>query len=283
MIELGKKQTLYVVKKTPLGIFINENSDDLINSIVLSNQELERAGDEKVYELGDEIEVYCYLDQKKKLQGTLMPPLLCNGEIGVLEAIETNQFGAFLAWGYDKDILMPFSEQLRPIKKGYKVLVGIYEDKSGRLCATQKLKKILRSDSPYKENDQVTGLIYDIKEDMGAFVAVEGKYYGLILSNELLPNMKIGQKVEGRITKVRDDGKLNLTTAQRIDFQMDSDSERLYLRLCDAGGFLPYHDKSDKDVINKAFNMSKGAFKRALGRLYKEEKILIKEDGIYKR
>ncbi|PKM53433.1 MAG: RNA-binding protein, partial [Firmicutes bacterium HGW-Firmicutes-3] len=130
--------------------------------------------------------------------------------------------------------------------------------------------------------DQVTGLIYDIKDDMGAFVAVEGKYYGLILTNELLPNMKIGQKIEGRITKVREDGKLNLTTAQRIDFQMDSDSERLYQRLCDADGFLPYHDKTDKDVINKAFNMSKGAFKRALGRLYKEEKIVIKEDGIYK-
>jgi predicted RNA-binding protein (virulence factor B family) len=281
MIELGKKQTLYVVKKTPMGLFLNEHSDELINSIMVSKQDLEAREEQIEHELGDTLDVYCYVDHQKKMQANFNPPLVCNGEIGMLEAVESNQFGAFLNWGYDKDILLPFSEQLMPIKKGHRIMVGIYEDKSGRLCATQKTKKIMTSDSPFKEGDSVTGIIYDLKEDMGVFIAVSNKYFGLVLSNEALPSMRIGQMVEGRVVKVREDGKLNVTLTQRVHVQMDDDSEKVYGQLKDNDGFLPYHDKSDKDIINRVFNMSKGAFKRAIGRLYKEKKIEIKEDGIH--
>lgn len=280
MIELGKKQTLYIVKKTPLGLFINEDPEELLNSLVLTKQVLKDV--EKEYELGDTIEVYCYVDLNKKLIATLTPPIVCNGEIGLLKVVESNRYGAFLNWGYDKDVLLPFSEQLYEVKVGNSVMVAIYEDKSGRLCATQKVKNTLLLESPYKINDQVMGIIYDMKPDMGAFVAIDYKYFGLILSNEIMPNMKVGQIVEGRITKVREDGKLNMTIQQLVHIQMDSDSSRIYNLLCDNGGYLPYYDKTDKDTINQVFNMSKGAFKRGIGKLYKEHKIKLEDKGIRK-
>lgn len=278
MIELGLKQELYIVKKTPMGIFLNEEIDSMINSLKLPRQEVDLLEDEVV---GDSVDAYCYKDFNGKLVVTLKKPILCQGEIGILETVGSNHYGAFLDWGYDKDILLPFSEQNYPIKKGYKVMVGIYIDKSGRLCATQRVRRILSVDHEYKEGDLVTGVIYDVSEDLGAFVAINRKYFGLILVNEFLPYMKVGLEVEGRITKIREDGKINITLNKPIREQMDMDSKDILELLINNKGFLPYNDKTDSDTIKQVFKMSKKAFKRALGRLYKERHILIKEDGIY--
>lgn len=278
MLEFGKKQKLYVVKKTPMGLFLNEDPEELLNSMMLSKQEAQELA---VAELGDAVEVYCYKNLEGKVVATLQAPIICNGEIGRLECVESNHYGAFLNWGYDKDILLPFSEQFNPVKKGHKVMVGLYTDKSGRLAATQKLKKVLAADHNYEEGDVVTGMIYDMNDDIGAFVAVDNKYYALILSNEVMPNMRRGVEVTGRVTKVREDGKMNMTVNKRIDMQMDEDSLAIYTSLQDNGGHLPYHDKTDSETIKRAFNMSKKAFKRAIGKLYKEKKIRIDEDGIY--
>lgn len=264
-----------------MGLFLNEDPEELLNSVVLTRdeiQELENADDLSV---GDQVAVYCYLNQDNKVVATMKPPIVGLGEVGILECVSSNRYGAFLHWGYDKDILLPFNEQLTEVKKGHKVLVGIYTDKSGRLCATQKMKKFLLSACPFKEGDLVEGVIYDINPEIGAFVAVAHKYYGLILANELMPNMKIGQKVTGRITKVRDDGKMNLTVNKRVDLQMDEDSAIIYQLLEENDGFLPYHDKTDAEDIRRVFNMSKKAFKRSIGQLYRENRITIDDTGIH--
>lgn len=279
-MELGKKVTLYIVKKTPMGLFLNEDPDELLNSMTLPRDEVEALSEEAEYSVGDTIEAYCYLARDNKHKVTTKPPLVENGEIGILECVEANNNGAFLHWGYDKDVLLPFNEQYQDVKAGSKVMVGIYTDKTGRLCATQRLKKFLRADSPYTEGDTVSGIIYDVKEDMGAFVAVDRKYFGMILSNELMPNMKPGYELTGRVTKVREDGKVNITVNKRVDLQMDEDSVKIYELLQFNDGFLPYNDKSDSDTIRRVFMMSKKAFKRSIGRLYKEKKLLISEDGI---
>lgn len=279
-MELGKKISLYVVKKTPIGLFLNEDPNELLNSLTLPREEVATLLEDQEINLGDQVEVYCYINQEKKLTATIVPPLVLNGEIGILECVESNHYGAFLHWGYDKDVLLPFNEQLMPVKKGYTVTVGIYTDKSDRLCATQKLRKFMLMDSGYQEGDTVTGLIYDINDEMGAFVAVDNKYFGLILSNEVMPNMKRGQVVECRVTKVREDGKLNLTMNKRIDLQMDEDSTKIYEILTENGGFLPYNDKTDSETVRRIFFMSKKAFKRSIGKLYKEKKIDLTELGI---
>lgn len=280
-MELGKKIELYVVKKTPIGLFLNEDPEELLNSVTLPKEDFKLVSEDRELELGDVLEAYCYKNSKGQLAVTLTPPIVANGEVGILECVEANQIGAFLRWGFEKDVLLPFNEQLFEVKKGHKVMVGIYTDKTGRPCATQKLKKFLRCDSPYNEGDTVSGIIYDMKEDMGAFVAVAGCYYGLILSNEVMPNMAVGQQVTGRVVKVREDGKLNITVSKRIDFQMDEDSEAILEKLVSNDGYLPYHDKTDADTIRRVFNISKKAFKRSIGKLYKEGKIELKDEGIH--
>ncbi len=282
MIELGKKQVLYVVKKTPIGIFLNVDPDELLNSMTLPKEEIESLGGFDAFELGQEVEAYVYKNLNKQMVATTVPPLVELGEVGLLECVESNHYGAFLHWGYDKDVLLPFNEQFDPVKKGHKVMVGIYLDKSGRLCATQKLRKFLVTGGDYQVGDAVEGVIYDMNDELGAFVAIDKKYFGLILSNEVMPSMRVGQSVSGRITKIRDDGKMNMTVNKRIDLQMDDDASYIYNALIENEGFLPYHDKTDADTIKRALNMSKKAFKRSIGKLYKDKKIRIDSDGIHK-
>lgn len=279
-MDLGKKIPLYVVKRTPMGVFLNDDPDELLNSFMLGKEEMAELVADRELNLGDQVEAYVYRNRENKLTVTTKAPIVANGEVGILECVESNHNGAFLHWGYNKDVLLPFNEQLTEVKKGHKVLVGIYTDKSGRLCATQRMKKFLETDGGFKLDEVVSGVIYDMAPEIGAFVAVEGKYYGLILSNEVMPNMKIGQTVTGRITKVRDDGKVNITLNKRVDMQMDEDSAKIYEILTENDGYLPYHDKTDAEDIRRVFNMSKKAFKRSIGLLYREKKILIESDGI---
>ena len=279
MTELLKQQPLYIVKKTPLGIFLNLKANQLLGSMTLSREESATVL-EQGREVGDQVEAYLYHDQNNKLVATLKAPKLTLGSIGYLTVAATNSVGAFMDVGYDKDVLLPFNEQLKKASIGDRLLVGIYMDKSERACATQKIRKILHSDIPYNEGDEVKGLIYDIHPEMGAFVAVDNQYYGLILSNEVMPGMTVGQEIEGRIIKKREDGKVNISVSKRIDLQMDEDSQMILEMLEDNDGFLPYHDKTDSETIRKVFALSKKSFKRAIGKLYKDRVIDITENGI---
>ncbi|SDY56175.1 hypothetical protein SAMN05660462_00337 [Proteiniborus ethanoligenes] len=275
MIELGKIQELEVVRKTEIGIYLNSKSDKIGPDILLPIKQVPQD-----VQTGDEIEVFIYRDSEDRLIATTKKPKIVLGELGVLKVVETTRIGAFLDWGLEKDLFLPFKEQIGKVEKGREYLVGLYVDKSDRLCATMKTNKILTSKSPYKVNDKVQGIIYRINKDMGAFVAVDNKYDSMIPKHEVYSSHRIGDKIEARVTKVREDGKLDLSIREKANVQTDEDVIQILTKMIKNGGILNLNDDSSPEEIKKQLNMSKGAFKRAVGRLLKEKKIQIIEKGI---
>ena len=182
--------------------------------------------------------------------------------------------------GLEKDLFLPFKQQTAKVSKGDKCLVSLYIDKSQRLCATMKVYDLLKTDSPYHKDDMVEGTIYDISEEFGVFVAVDNQYSALIPRKEVYGKWKVGQTVNARVTAVKEDGKLDLSVREKIPMQMDKDAEMIWKRLQDYHGTLPFNDKADPELIKKEFDLSKNAFKRAVGRLLKEGKIEINNQSI---
>lgn len=274
-MEIGIKQVLYAVKKTNLGVFVNDEPDKPAGSILVKSSELK-----KDLAIGDQVEAFVYLNQQNELAAVLEAPPVQRGEIGFLKVKELTRIGAFLDLGLDKDVLLPFSEQKGELKLQQEILVGLYLDKSKRLCATMDIAKTLRSDAPYKEDDIVEGMVYQVHPELGAFVAVDRKYHGLILSHDLAEPLHRGAQVRCRVAKVRPDGRMNLTLKEKPSVQTDKDAQKVLGRLILSGGYLPYHDKTPAAVIEKEFHLSKKAFKRAIGKMYKDHRILIEDKGI---
>ncbi len=270
-MRLGKKQMLTVVKKVDFGVYLG--SDD--EKVLLPKRQVP-AG----IEIGDPIEVFLYKDSDDRLIATVNEPKIQLGELAVLEVADTGKFGAFLDWGLEKDLFLPFKQQTKKVQKGDKCLVSLYIDKSERLCATMKVYAALRQDSPYQKNDEVEGIIYDTSEKFGCFVAVDNQFSALIPRREVFGDLSVGQTVHARVTDVKEDGKLDLSVKDKIPMQMNKDAEIILERMEKNGGFLPFTDKADSEVIQKEFNMSKNAFKRAVGRLLKEKKVEIREKSI---
>lgn len=275
MIELGEIQDLEVVRKTSVGVYLNSQDDEAIDSILLPQKQVPPET-----EVGDEIEVFVYRDSEDRMIATTRKPKLTMGALSPLKVVDITRIGAFLDWGLEKDLFLPFEEQTTEIQKGREYLVNLYIDKTDRLCATMDIYKYLSSESPYRENDRVRGIIYSIKNDMGAFVAIDNKYHGLIPLNELYGNYKCGDEVEVRVTKVREDGKLDLSLREKAHKQTNEDVKVILEKLKFVGGILPLDDHSSPDKIKDELNMSKSAFKRAVGRLLKERKIKLTEKGI---
>ena len=275
MIELGKYQLLEVCKKTDFGIYLCEPGSDKSHTVLLPQKEVPEGTN-----LNDKITVFVYKDSEDREIATTSKVPLTVGELAVLKVKEVTKIGAFLDWGLSKDLLLPFKEQTSKVKEGDEVLVSLYVDKSSRLCATMKVYDLLYTNSNYKKGDMVSGIVYDKIDAFGAFVAVDNKYSALIPKKELFKPLKIGDIVEARVIEVRSDGKLTLSIRDRSFIQMDYDAAVILKILKEAGGYLPYHDKTDAAVIKNKFQMSKKAFKRAIGKLYKEGAIIIEEDGI---
>lgn len=208
---------------------------------------------------------------------TTNEPKLTVGELAVLDVVDVGQVGAFLDWGLEKDLLLPFREQTTKVEKGNRCLVSLYVDKSGRLCATMKVYPLLRTDSPYKKDDMVSGTVYETSRESGVFVAVDDKYSALIPRREVYGRMYAGQQIEARVTAVKADGKLDLSVRAKIPEQMDKDAHLVMERIMKNGGELPFTDKTDPECIKAELGMSKAAFKRAVGRLLKQGKITIDE------
>ena len=195
--------------------------------------------------------------------------------------VQVGRIGAFLDWGLDKDLLLPFREQPRTrVREGQEVLVAVYLDKSGRLCATMNVYPYLQTDSPYAAGDQVTGTVYETSRNFGAFVAVDSIYSALIPKKELVRDIRIGETISARVTAVKEDGKLDLSIREKGYLQMDTDMTRILARLQAEGGTLMLSDKSSPEEIRAQMGMSKNEFKRAIGHLYKEGKIVIEKDRI---
>lgn len=275
MIRLGEKQVLYVVKQTDFGVYLGESDFETKNTILLPKRQVPDG-----VKKGDSVEVFIYKDSEDRIIATTKKPAIMLGELAVLKVKDTAKIGAFLDWGLDKDLLLPFKEQVGKVEKGRSYLVTLYIDKSKRLCASMKVYEKLSSNSPFQKDDKVAGIIYRRKEGIGAFVAVENQYHGLIPEKELFRPLRVGDQVEARVIRVREDGKLDLSIREKAYMQLEIDSEMIEELLREEGGFLPFHDKSDPEAIKREFGISKASFKRAIGHLLKQEKIEMTEDGI---
>ena len=289
MILLGRMQTLRVVKKTDFGVYLSDQGIDPDTSFVPDKNEvvdvpsiLLPKAQAKDLIVGNTVEVFIYKDSEDRPIATTAKPNLAVGEIARLTVKEVTNIGAFLDWGLAKDLFLPFKEQTFRVQKGDSVLVSLYIDKSSRLCATAKVYNSLKANSPYQREDQVSGTVYEIIDAFGAYVAVDDHYSALIPKKELFTTLKPGEKISARVTKVQPDGRLVLSIREKSYLQMDTDSTVIYDALVKAGGFLPYHDKTSPELIKAKFGLSKNAFKRAIGHLQKEGKLLIEEDGISK-
>lgn len=275
MIELGKLQKMLVTNKTLLGAHLKSMDDADPEKVLLAKTQI-------IGEIaaGDTVEVFVYKNDKDALIATMKQPKIILGQVAELKVLEVTKVGAFLDWGLDRDLFLPFREQKPKVYKGETVLVCLFVDKNNRLAASMDIYRHLSSSSPFQENSLVKGTIYSINRELGAFVAVEGQYQGLIPLKELYGHHQLGQQVDARVNKVRDDGKLELSLRRQGYIEMDDDAEKILIRLKTQGGKLPVNDDSDPEVIKAEFNMSKRAFKRAVGKLFREKKIVITEDGI---
>ena len=268
-MRLGEKQVLTVVKIVDFGVYLGSDEE----RVLLPKKQVPEG-----IEVGDPVEVFLYKDSSDRMIATTKEPKITLGELAVLEVADVGRIGAFLDWGLEKDLLLPFKEQTVKVEKGDRCLVSLYVDKSGRLCATMKVYPLLRTDSPYKKNDMVRGTVYGISREFGGFVAVDDRYSALIPRREVYGRMFIGQQVEARVADVKADGKMDLSVRGRIPEQMDADAQQIMERIEKNGGCLPFTDKADPERIKMEFGMSKAAFKRAVGRLLKQGKVTIDEN-----
>lgn len=277
MIRLGEDQELVVVKKVEFGIYLAEDSQAETRVLLPAKQV------PKDIKLGDKITVFVYKDSKDRMISTTQIPKLKLGEFAPLTVVSVQKIGAFLDWGLEKDLFLPYKEQIGKVQQQDKVLVRLYIDKSKRLCASMKqLYEMLELDSPYQRGDMVKGRVYEFSDNFGAFVAVDDRYSALIPRHEDHSFLRIGDCIEARVTGVKPDGKLDLTLREKAYMQMDQDAKRVLEILEEYAGVLPFNDKASPEIIMRETKMSKNAFKRAVGRLYKEHQIQITEKSIRK-
>ena len=265
MIELGKKQKLTVVKSVDFGVYLGEDMQaDAKNRVLLPSRQVPEGTKE-----GDSIETFIYKDSQDRLIATTKEPKLQVGQTAVLKVSQVTRIGAFLDWGLEKDLLLPYHEQTLKVREGEDVLVALYIDKSSRLCATMKVYPYLSKETPYKEGDQVKGRVYQISENFGVFVAVDNKYSALIPAREAKGKYRPGTVLDLRVTRVKEDGKMDVSDRQEAYLQINEDAENVLEIIEEFAGVLPFDDKASPEVIRREFGLSKNAFKRAVGHLLK--------------
>ena len=274
MIKLGEKQTLQVVKKVEFGVYLGDGENKEERVLLPAKQAPDGV------QTGDRLEVFIYRDSKDRLIATTAEPKITLHQVARLRVAQVGRVGAFLDWGLEKDLLLPFKEQTRKVTAGEECLAALYIDKSDRLCATMNVYPYLEKDSPYRKDDMVEGTIYEISENFGAFVAVDDRYSALVPKKEYYGNARIGDRVSARVTAVKEDGKLDLSLREKAYLQIEKDAEKVLSVIDGFDGALPFTDKASPEVIRREMQMSKNEFKRAVGHLLKEGRIEITERAI---
>ena len=271
MIRLGEKQILKVIRVKDFGMYVGDEEEAVL---------LPRKYVPEGTRIGDSLEVFVYRDSSDRLIATTEEPALTLGQIGLLCVKENSKIGAFLDWGLEKDLFLPYKEQTVQVRPGKSYPVALYIDKSKRLCATMKIYDYLATDSPYTKDAMIQGIVYQVNPNFGVFVAVDGKYHGMIPKKNVHGQFRVGDKVQARVVNVREDGKLELSMRERIEFQIDKDAAVVMDVLESYDGVLPFSEKASPEVIERELNMSKAAFKRAVGHLLKMKKIQIEQHKI---
>lgn len=276
-MRLGEYQELIYVKKVQFGIYLAKNQNDeerVLLPVKQVPQDLKP---------GDKLKVFLYKDSKDRLIATTNEPKLALGEFAPLTVKEVGKIGAFLDWGLEKDLFLPYREMTGRVEAGDEVLVSLYIDKSSRLCATMRgLYDLLKKDSPYKKGDTVTGRVYEFSDNFGAFIAVDDCYSARIANHEDHSFLRVGDIIEAKVSDVKEDGKLDLTLRERAYIQMDADGAKILELLDSYAGVLPFTEKASPEVIKRETGLSKNAFKRAIGHLYKERVIDLADGKIRK-
>ncbi|MCR4731984.1 MAG: RNA-binding protein [Lachnospiraceae bacterium] len=276
MFRLGEYQKLKVAKAVDFGVYLfdpegGNGGEDAADRVLLPRKEVPE--DLKV---GDELKVFLYLDSDDRLIATTAAPKITLGTVASLTVRQVTKIGIFLDWGLSKDLLLPYHELVGKVEEGDEILVRMYQDKSGRLAASMRhLYDVMSTDSPYKTGDQVVGRIYEFGHDFGTFVAVDDRFSAMIPAHEDVSDCRIGQVLSLRVTHVKPDGKLDVTTREASYLQMDEDAEKVLGIIRSYAGVLPFTEKASPQVISRETGLSKNAFKRAVGRLYKKRLITL--------
>ncbi|MCR4901648.1 MAG: S1 RNA-binding domain-containing protein [Butyrivibrio sp.] len=276
MIKLGEKQKLTVVKKVDFGVYLAESEEKAEEEKVLLPKKQVPAD----VTIGAELDVFIYRDSDDRMIATTKSPKITLGQVAMLHVKEVGKIGAFMDWGLEKDVLLPFREQTRKVKSGEDVLCALYIDKSDRLAVTMNVYEYLRTDSSYVKDDKARGTVYEMSKNFGAFVAVDDIYSGLIPKKELTSNVQIGDDVTVRITGIREDGKLDLSLRDKAYLQLDTDGEAILKYMEKHNGHIGFTDKADPEIIKSEMQMSKNQFKRAIGHLMKNGQVKITADSI---
>ena len=276
-MKLGEYQELYYKKKVDFGVYLAETMTDDAQVLLPMKQVPENA------RMGEKIRVFLYKDSRDRLIATTNDPRLTLGGYAPLVVREVGKIGAFLDWGLEKDLFLPYKEMVGRVEQGDEVLVTLYIDKSSRLCASMRgLYDLLDKDSPYHKGDTVTGRVYEFSDNFGTFVAVDDRYSARIANSEDHSFLRDGDVIVEKVLGVKPDGKLDLTMREKAYIQMDADAVKLMELIDSYAGVLPFTEKASPEVIKRETGLSKAAFKRAVGRLYKERKIIL-EGGKIRR
>lgn len=274
MIELGNYNTLKVLRSTSIGLFLG---DDEGTEILLPNKYVPED-----FQIDQEMEVFCYLDNAERpISTTLKPKIIRNG-FAYLKVVEVGAYGAFMDWGLEKHLLVPFREQSQRMEEGNEYVVHCYMDEeSMRLTGSSRVDKFLSNDNvSYSQNDPVDLLVYR-KTPLGWEVIVDDSHKGLVFDSDIFKPISVGERIKGFVKNVRDDKKLDISLQPIGAKMLEPTAKMIFDKLVQHNGFLPLHDKSSPEDIQKTLHMSKKAFKKGVGILYRQRKINIQEDGIH--
>lgn len=273
-LSIGNYNTLEIIKETPQGLYLASSEGEILlpNKFIPEN-----------YTLGDQLTVFVYTDSEDRLVATTQTPKVKVGEFTSLLVKDVTRFGAFLDWGLDKDLLLPYKEQPYQVKTGDHVVVRACLDfKTQRVIAVAKIESFLEKETHHlEEGKEVSLIVYD-RTPMGYKAVVDQKYGGMIYQNEVFNPIQVGTSMTGYVKKIREDGKVDISL-QQAGYAGIQDAKAQIMQQLREEGFLPYHDHSSPEDIKEKFHMSKKNFKKAIGGLFKEGKVDIKEDGLYLR
>ena len=274
MIELGNYNTLKILRETDVGLFLG---DDDVDDLLLPSKYVP---DE--FNIGDDISVFCYLDHEERPIATTLKPLIKRNTFGWLKVAEVNEFGAFMDWGLEKHLLVPFREQQTKMIEGESYVVFCYlDEKSFRLVASSRLNKFAKNEEiSLNPNDEVD-LLVSRQSELGWDVIINNKYQGLVFNSEVFQPMQVGGTLKGYVKKIREDNKVDVVLKPIGYLGLEPAAKKIFEQLELAGGYISLHDKSTPEEIQEMFQMSKKTFKKAIGTLYRNRKIEIKNDGIY--
>lgn len=275
MINIGKFNMMKIVRRPDFGYYLDGNTGNTNDDILLPNKNA--LG--RDLSIGDEVEAFIYRDSSDRLVSTLRKPFATVGEIAALEVVSVTSIGAFINFGLEKDILVPFKEKLYSLEKGKKYLFYIYLDKTGRIAATTNIDKYLLADSTYALGNEVQGIVYGFQTNGSAMIAVDNMYRGVILKNEFFTRLYHGEQLALTVNKIYEDGKLGLTPRKASRTEVNELQDKILQHLKTNNGTMKYNDKSTPAEIYKVFSSSKNHFKNALGGLMKKGLIVQDPSG----